>query len=88
MTGKFPNRQPASDHPVTYTASMTGLHLRVAFEAMTPEGFSAHRISELRDEVCQVRFSVERRPKELVHKQLVRWAFSDVALLANPTNWI
>ena len=60
MTGKFPNRQPASDHPVTYTASMTGLHLRVAFEAMTPEGFSAHRISELRDEVRLVCFSVEK----------------------------
>ena len=67
MTGKS-SYIHANGHPLTYTASMTGLHLRVAFEAMTPEGFSAHRISELRDEVRQVRVSVERRPKELVHK--------------------
>ena len=88
MTGKFPNRQPASGHPLTYTASMTGLHLRVAVEAIASEGFKRHGIGELCDEVRHVRFFVERRPKELVHKQLVRWAFSDVALLANPTNWI
>ena len=72
---------------------MTELHLRIAFEAMTPEGKlrvagSANRVREHRDEVRHVRFSVERRPKEPMHKGHVRWAFSDVALLANPTNWI
>ena len=85
MTGKS-SYIHASGHPLTYTASMTGWHVRVAFEAMTPEGFKRHGIGKLCDEVRHVRFFVQKRAKELVHKELVRWAFSDVALLAKPTN--
>ena len=74
-----------SPRPLTYTASMIIFHFRVAIEAMASEGFKRYRIGKRCDKVRHVRFFVQKLAKELVHKQLVRWAFSDAALLAKPT---
>ena len=63
------------------------MHFRDAFEAITCEGLKRHGISKVCNELRHVFVVVQKHAEELVHKKLVRWAVSDEALLAKPTNF-
>ena len=85
---EIPNRLSASKQPLANGASLARFHLQIAFEAGSVEGCGAHEKDELHDGVRDMLVKVEMHPKYFVQILIVRWAGSDVALLANPANWI